>query len=67
MDAPKKAIEKALHEFASGDLSENAKKLFKELDYESQRTMNGLNLTLQTASFPPSISKTIKVSTPNER
>ena len=39
MDGPKKAIEKALHEFASGDLSENAKKLFNVLDYESQRTM----------------------------
>ena len=39
MDGPKKAIEQALHEFASGDLTENAKKLFKELGYESQRTM----------------------------
>ena len=39
MDGPKKAIEQALHEFASGDLSENAKKLFKELGYESPRTM----------------------------
>ena len=39
MDGPKKAIEKALHKFASGDLTENAKKLFKELGYESQRTM----------------------------
>ena len=38
MDGPKKAIEQALHEFASGDLSENAKKLFKELGYESERT-----------------------------
>ena len=38
MDGPKKAIEEALHEFASGDLSENAKKLFKELGYESERT-----------------------------
>ena len=39
MDGPKKKIEQALHEFASGDLSENAKKLFKELGYESPRTM----------------------------
>ena len=31
-------MKQALHEFASGDLSENAKKLLKELGYESERT-----------------------------
>ena len=40
MDGPKKAIEKALHQFASGDLAENAKNLLNVLGYESQRTMN---------------------------
>ena len=39
MDGPKKAIEKALHQFASGDLADNAKELLNVLGYESQRTM----------------------------
>ena len=39
MNGPKKKIEGALHQFASGDLAENAKHLLKVLGYESQRTI----------------------------
>ena len=39
MNEPKKKIEQALHQFASGNLADNAKHLFDVLGYESQRTM----------------------------
>ena len=39
MDLKKKEIEGALHQFASGNLADNAKELLKVLGYESQRTM----------------------------
>ena len=39
MNGPKKKIEGALHQFASGNLADNAKHLLNVLGYESQRTM----------------------------
>ena len=39
MDRKKKEIEGALHQFASGDLADNAKRLLNVLGYESERTM----------------------------
>ena len=40
MNEPKKKIEQALHQFARGNLADNAKHLLNVLGYESQRTMN---------------------------
>ena len=40
MNEPKKKIEQALHQFASGNLADNAKHLFDVLGYRSERTMN---------------------------
>ena len=39
MNEPKKKIEGALHQFADGNLADNAKHLLNVLGYESQRTM----------------------------
>ena len=39
MDGPKKKIEQALHQFARGNLADNAKHLFDVLGYRSERTM----------------------------
>ena len=39
MDGKKEEIEQALHQFANGNLAENAKHLLNVLGYESQRTM----------------------------
>ena len=39
MNEPKKKIEQALHQFASGNLADNAKHLFDVLGYRSERTM----------------------------
>ena len=39
MDGPKKKIEQALHQFARGNLADNAKHLLNTLGYRSQRTM----------------------------
>ena len=39
MNGKKEEIEGALHQFASGDLADNAKHLLNVLGYESQRTM----------------------------
>ena len=39
MNGQKEKIEQALHQFASGDLADNAKHLLNVLGYESQRTM----------------------------
>ena len=39
MNEPKKKIEQALHQFARGNLADNAKHLLNVLGYESQRTM----------------------------
>ena len=39
MNEPKKKIERALHQFDSGDLADNAKHLLNVLGYQSQRTM----------------------------
>ena len=39
MNEPKKKIEQALHQFARGNLADNAKHLLNTLGYRSQRTM----------------------------
>ena len=39
MNEPKKKIERALHQFASGNLADNAKHLLNVLGYESERTV----------------------------
>ena len=39
MNGQKEKIEQALHQFASGDLADNATELLKVLGYESERTM----------------------------
>ena len=39
MNGLKEEIEQALHQFASGDLADNAKHLLNVLGYESKRTM----------------------------
>ena len=46
MNAPKEKIEQALHQFANGNIADNAKHLLNVLGYESKRTMR---LTPNTA------------------